>query len=46
MEILAIFDIEGAFAQSRVNRYRHRCREHNPLGFRRVWKPQPALGQR
>src|SRR5215469_6461563 len=46
MEILAIFDVERAFSQSRINGYRHSCRKHHTLGFRGACKPELALSKR
>jgi hypothetical protein len=45
MEILLVFDVERAFAESRINRRRHGRREHDTFDRRNARKPQLALGQ-
>src|SRR5208282_5982218 len=44
MEIVAVFDVERALAESRIDRCRHGRREHGTFGRRSTWKPQLALG--
>ena len=46
MEILAVFNVEGALAKSRINWFRHDRGEPNAFNIRNTWKPQPTLGQR